>query len=843
MVVPRALHVVRRRFCRQVARAAWTFRAYGGAASAAAYPSVRADAGQAAAAPSPKASLPESHEINMRISECRTHAALYSLLLQLRKDGVPMTGVNVATALFMMARKPPTELLEMHRWLLDVLRKRVTDLTVRELPNVLWALPRLTRNRKDAFDKALLADLAAHCSNHLRSLADPAFNSIILGFAHLGERSEVFWTSAAREIALRSLLAPPQSLANMFWCLGAVAPLSEAVQKEALPGLTSRLLAIAEDLNGTDVGSCMWAAGQILLSHRPLVAALIERAMDLRNDLDDRAIVRVVTAAERLNVLFHDPIYGVLAKVAAARVPKMSWANMIELGTVISPVPYCHEWHNAFLARLQTDLRYLKPHDFVAAVAFLAESTRPPGLLDQIVWHAMTHMDSFDPLQVASLVASMNTMSYADSKFYNKAAKHLNEKDAWRTLPIKDLAETAVALVKRHASNINIRSNVCKALYESTDKIANLHDLVIVMHGLNAFGLSRDDDVIVSIVRRVQDLTMSVDDYPVDIMFFIQEVARIRFGDDGDQEKKKIMALMADSVLRILPSLSGADVAMVAASYCTASIVDLKLFAEIHRKLSVVGALDFQLDDEIGTLLYTMGDLGQLKMNEVAVLTPERLMKMDPEVLSAVTLFGLEATMSPLSKPYPTSILDVIAKRLTAMHDGSESTDDVADDTRWRFCHAAIIWRYLVDHHPMPESVDKLTKRWLSQLVPLSQRPEPSKFAQQVSRELNRLGHVNSLEQWIPELCVHADLVITGTRVVVEVDGPHHYYSVVGSSKPRLRMSTIARHKLLRAAGYRVLVVPHSKWVELGNADARRQWLGAALKALPRHDSSSTSGE
>ncbi|KAF4668147.1 hypothetical protein FOL46_002134 [Perkinsus olseni] len=77
----------------------------------------------------------------------------------------------------------------------------------------------------------------------------------------------------------------------------------------------------------------------------------------------------------------------------------------------------------------------------------------------------------------------------------------------------------------------------------------------------------------------------------------------------------------------------------------------------------------------------------------------------------------------------------------------------------------------------------------------------------------------------LPGLVVDAALVDgrTGSRgLLVEVDGPHHYVSVLGASGVSGRQyngQSVLKHELIRKAGFRLLCVGDEKWRSMDRAD------------------------
>ncbi|KAF4720213.1 hypothetical protein FOZ63_024865 [Perkinsus olseni] len=77
----------------------------------------------------------------------------------------------------------------------------------------------------------------------------------------------------------------------------------------------------------------------------------------------------------------------------------------------------------------------------------------------------------------------------------------------------------------------------------------------------------------------------------------------------------------------------------------------------------------------------------------------------------------------------------------------------------------------------------------------------------------------------LPGLAVDAALVDgwTGSRgLLVEVDGPHHYVSVLGASGVSGRQyngQSVLKHELIRKAGFRLLCIGDEKWRSMDRAD------------------------
>jgi len=90
--------------------------------------------------------------------------------------------------------------------------------------------------------------------------------------------------------------------------------------------------------------------------------------------------------------------------------------------------------------------------------------------------------------------------------------------------------------------------------------------------------------------------------------------------------------------------------------------------------------------------------------------------------------------------------------------------------------------------------------------------------------------------------CVDIGLLhLSGTRVVIEVDGPHHF-SRNDITKPL--GDQLLRNRLLRALGFALVCVPGHQWVNLEGDTERRSYLtGLVEDAVEEHRAKQVSEE
>ena len=72
-----------------------------------------------------------------------------------------------------------------------------------------------------------------------------------------------------------------------------------------------------------------------------------------------------------------------------------------------------------------------------------------------------------------------------------------------------------------------------------------------------------------------------------------------------------------------------------------------------------------------------------------------------------------------------------------------------------------------------------------------------------------------------------ADIACLQQRILIEVDGPHHYFATKGKWMPN--GGTVVKHRQLRASGYNVVSIPFYEWQE---AKDKRSYLLFKLKGV-----------
>ena len=106
--------------------------------------------------------------------------------------------------------------------------------------------------------------------------------------------------------------------------------------------------------------------------------------------------------------------------------------------------------------------------------------------------------------------------------------------------------------------------------------------------------------------------------------------------------------------------------------------------------------------------------------------------------------------------------------------------------------------------------------------------PTISKLQSDVSTSLEELGIPFELEAPVQGGLIRPDIVLAERRVVIEVDGPHHF-SYDSEGVRRLLGSTQMRNNLLQSWGWRVRTVPYHEWADLLTAREKRAYLQKLL--------------
>ena len=125
--------------------------------------------------------------------------------------------------------------------------------------------------------------------------------------------------------------------------------------------------------------------------------------------------------------------------------------------------------------------------------------------------------------------------------------------------------------------------------------------------------------------------------------------------------------------------------------------------------------------------------------------------------------------------------------------------------------------------------VDDSERAWLDVKT---QDPTTSNLQRAVADHLHDMGVGDfDVERAVEGGKMRPDIVFESRRLVIEVDGPHHY-SVDADGVRRELGQTIVRNELLRSWGWKVCVVPYHEWSELIGDDEREEYLRAKLDAF-----------
>lgn len=114
-------------------------------------------------------------------------------------------------------------------------------------------------------------------------------------------------------------------------------------------------------------------------------------------------------------------------------------------------------------------------------------------------------------------------------------------------------------------------------------------------------------------------------------------------------------------------------------------------------------------------------------------------------------------------------------------------------------------------------------------LVAKKQDPTTSDLQRSVAEQLRELGADDfEIELPVEGGKIRPDIVFAKRRLVVEVDGPHHYSIDAAGARHELGQ-TVVRDELLRSWGWRVCVVPYHDWSELVGDVERADYLRARI--------------
>jgi hypothetical protein len=110
-----------------------------------------------------------------------------------------------------------------------------------------------------------------------------------------------------------------------------------------------------------------------------------------------------------------------------------------------------------------------------------------------------------------------------------------------------------------------------------------------------------------------------------------------------------------------------------------------------------------------------------------------------------------------------------------------------------------------------------------------SSSASPSALQKDVARALRELVSEEVLEEQVLEDSGYSvDMRLAGTRIVVEVDGPHHYLQGQGGVHV-VDGSTQFKARILKRLGWTVLQIPYFEWRPLKTPEDQAEYLSALL--------------
>lgn len=127
---------------------------------------------------------------------------------------------------------------------------------------------------------------------------------------------------------------------------------------------------------------------------------------------------------------------------------------------------------------------------------------------------------------------------------------------------------------------------------------------------------------------------------------------------------------------------------------------------------------------------------------------------------------------------------------------------------------------------PTDAVADDCERAWIGMK---SKDPTYSNLQHAIAEELREFGVRGfTLETPVEGGRMRPDIVFENHRLVVEVDGPHHYsYDALG--RRRALGTTIMRDRLLESWGWRVRVIPYHEWADLLSSEEKRAYLRQLL--------------
>ena len=121
---------------------------------------------------------------------------------------------------------------------------------------------------------------------------------------------------------------------------------------------------------------------------------------------------------------------------------------------------------------------------------------------------------------------------------------------------------------------------------------------------------------------------------------------------------------------------------------------------------------------------------------------------------------------------------------------------------------------------------DECERAWLRAKA---QDPTISKVQHHIGEVLREIGAQDfEVEALVEGGKIRSDIVFPNSRIVVEVDGPHHY-SRDASGRLRELGQTVMRNNLLKSWGWRVVIVPYADWGDMLTIEEKASYLRSLL--------------
>jgi len=718
-----------------------------------------------------RAAFSVSVALNKEISSCET---VKELVETTRGRASDASGVNVSTAYSKLAK----------------FRRAEAD-AVDEAVRSLWfdELERAAVERLDDMKPRAVAQLT-WALGHLR-----------LGRRDDGSTRDALWDGLERVIESAASEFESQGVANVCWTYG---KLEMRVPIGIRVALENNVVRNAATFKPYELSISFWALTKLGDAPREEVTNAVERSLSLAQ-CRPQELANVASAYGRVKGCGSSAFLSRLAEESFACLPEFGHTELAMLLWGLSNAGHYLRDHEAAIALAEVQRRAdaLSPHQIALVAGSLAtfsdatddenarSCVRLRAAMDERFASALRSLEE-------SFLASIGESNCDDLSYVIWAFAHLShqpsdafgrkfEDEAISKLDScnsKNLANMMYGVGTLRLPSVSLFTHATFCVSEKLSEFTPV-EIFMVCSALASSNHDPGSHVMSQLENTVMDSIESLDS--ADLTEFLRVFARLRYM-LADETFDAIGARSAVSLERY----DSYRMSMTLWSYATlCRQPDESMLERFQDELR--GSTAAFKSENFGLALWSLVVLGSLEDASPlvesltrALVDINRGVLSSPDALSDTTLCSLYmARLVARESPFESLV--------------SLSTDAVADD-----CERA----------------------WIGMK---SKDPTYSNLQHAIAEELREFGvHGFTLETPVEGGRMRPDIVFENHRVVVEVDGPHHYsYDALG--RRRALGTTVMRDKLLESWGWRVRVIPYHEWADLLSSDEKRAYLRQLL--------------